>query len=111
MAKSGGYPKFDPNKKYKVGDVVQKDGNSVFDGMGWGGVDPGSVTAQGNATFTASGTSASSFAETGLVLVLLVKRLLLRKIRVLVANLIYLLSMLVMQGMETGFNLNHQHLY
>ena len=66
MAKSGGYPKFDPNKKYKVGDIVEKDGKlRIFDGMGWGGVDPGSVTAQGNATFTASGTSASSFEEAG----------------------------------------------
>jgi len=62
-AKSGGYPDFDPKKKYKVGDVVKKDGSlKVFDGMGWGAFD-GGVTSQGTSEQTLAGTSAGSFDE------------------------------------------------
>ena len=52
MAAKGGYPEFDPNKKYQTGDVVKKDGTlKIFDGMGWGKFE-GGVTAQGTAEDT-----------------------------------------------------------
>ena len=47
MAAKGGYPEFDPNKKYQTGDVVKKDGMlKMFDGRGWGKFE-GGVTEQG----------------------------------------------------------------
>ena len=49
----GGYPKFDPNKKYATGDIVNKDGKlRIFDGMGWGDYEGDGPTAQGTATDT-----------------------------------------------------------
>ena len=52
MAAKGGYPEYDPNKKYQTGDVVKKDGDlKIFDGMGWGKFE-GGVTAQGTSQDT-----------------------------------------------------------
>ena len=57
---------YDPAKKYKVGDIVTKDGEiRVFDGMGWGAYTPGLVTSQGNVTQTLQGTSTDSFEKAG----------------------------------------------
>lgn len=47
MAAKGGYPEYDPKKKYQTGDVVKKDGIlKMFDGRGWGKFE-GGVTEQG----------------------------------------------------------------
>lgn len=52
MAAKGGYPEYDPKKKYQTGDVVKKDGMlKIFDGRGWGKFD-GGATAQGTAQDT-----------------------------------------------------------
>jgi hypothetical protein len=49
----GGYPKFDANKKYATGDIVNKDGKlRIFDGMGWGDYEGSGPTAQGTANDT-----------------------------------------------------------
>jgi muramidase (phage lysozyme)/GH24 family phage-related lysozyme (muramidase) len=58
--------KYDPEKKYQVGDIVTKDGKTrVFDGMGWGAYTAGAVSSQGNVTQTLQGTSADSFEQAG----------------------------------------------
>ena len=64
MAAPAETPKFDPEKKYKVGDVVLKDGKPrVFDGMGWAAHAEQAVSSQGSVEHTLQGTSAESFKE------------------------------------------------
>ena len=59
--KSGGYPKFDANKKYKTGDIVMKDGSPrIFDGRGWGAADGVGPTAQGTSADTLKATVPST---------------------------------------------------
>ena len=59
--KAGGYPKFDPNKKYKTGDIAMKDGSpKIFDGMGWGAHDGVSATSQGTSADTLGATTPST---------------------------------------------------
>ena len=61
QVKKGGIPKFDPNKKYKTGDIVMKDGKQkIFDGMGWGAHDGVGPTSQGTSSDTLSATTPST---------------------------------------------------
>ena len=64
MAAPAETPKFDPEKKYKTGDIVLKDGEPrVFDGMGWAAHAEQAVSSQGSVEHTLQGTSADSFQE------------------------------------------------
>ena len=59
--KAGGYPKFDPNKKYKTGDIAMKDGiPKIYGGFGWGAHDGVSATEQGTSADTLSATTPST---------------------------------------------------